>query len=391
MTLTRAVFTCSFTRCFKLSALSAALFLTACGGSDNDSPAAPPAPPVVVSTKLSGSVVKGPVAGAQVCGYAVAGSARGAALGICVPTDANGNYTLSLPVASGPLWLEASGGSYTDEATSASTTLPAGVVLTTLATANGADVSAMLTPLTTLALNAARAAAGSGGTLDAAAFEAAATALLTTFGLPATLDLATTLPAFGTAANAYGTALTIISRMIAAGLTLADLLATADPADLQAAYAAAAAPAPPPATPLVISAATPAGWNGTLGMAGVQFEHGSGNNTGDGPYDAGQPYCRLAVYGLVTSGDGVAHFLQIPFRKDDKTVGLLSFGLDATFAFATQVRELGPLPGMTIDTVNRRITFVNVVVGTNSATTMTLNGTLDYPTNVAPENRAACG
>jgi hypothetical protein len=376
-------------RLFTLSALSAALWLAACGGSDDDTSAAPaPAPPVVLATQVTGSVVKGPLAGAEVCGFAVEGSARGAALGSCVTTDAEGNYTLSVPVGSGPLWLEATGGTYTDEATGVLTTLPAGVVLTTLATANGGDVSAVLTPLTTLALNAARAAVGDGA-LDAAAFEAAATALLATFGLPATLDLATEVPAFGEQPNAYGEALTIISRMVAAGLALADLLATADPAELQAAYAAAAAPTPPPATPLVISKATPADWNGTLDLAGAQFEHGSGSNTGDGPYDAGQPYCRLAVYGLLTP-DGVAHFLQIPFKKTDKSVGLVSFGLDASFA--TEARELGPLPGMTIDTVNRRITFVNVVIGTgNAANTMTLNGTLDYPTNVAPENRAACG
>jgi hypothetical protein len=376
-------------RCFTLCALSAALFLAACGGDDDDTTAAAPVvvPPAV--TQLTGAVVKGPVAGAQVCGYAVAGSARGAALGTCVTTDANGNYTLSLPVASGPLWLEASGGSYTDEATSAAATLPAGSVLASLATANGGNVTAMLTPLTTLALNAARAAVGSTGTLDAAAFQAAATALLATFDLPATLDLTSTLPAFGTAANDYGTALTIVSRMVAAGLTLADLLATANPADLQAAYQAAAAPTPPPATPLVISAATPAVWNGTLGQATAQFEHGSGSSTGDGPYDAAQPYCRLAVYGLLTS-DGVAHFLQIPFRKDNKELGLVSFGLDASFA--TEAREQGPLPGLTIDTVNRRITFVNVVIGTgNAAKSLTLNGTLDYPTNVEPANRAACG
>ena len=377
-------------RCFTLCALSTALFLAACGGDDEDTTAATPAvPPAAAATTLTGAVVKGPVSGALVCGYAVAGSARGAALGACATTDANGNYTLSLPVGSGPLWLEASGGSYTDEATGASTTLPAGAVLATLATANGAAVTAMLTPLTTLALNAARAAAGTGGTLDAAAFQTAASALLATFGLPATLDLASTLPAFGPAANDYGTALAIVSRMVAAGLTLADLLATTNPADLQAAYQAAAAPPLPPAMPLVISAATPAGWNGTLNMAGAQFEHGSGSSTGDGPYDAGQPYCRLAVYGLLTA-DGVAHFLQIPFSKADKSVGLVSFGLDASFA--TEARAPGPLPGMTIDTVNRRITFVNVVIGgANSANSLTLNGTLDYPSNVEPANRAACG
>jgi len=141
------------------------------------------------------------------------------------------------------------------------------------------------------------------------------------------------------------------------------------------------------AAPLVISAATPATLNGTLDKSAAQFESNSGSDTGGAPYDATAPYCRVAAYGLV-GADGVKYFLQIPFRKDNRAVGLLVFGNDATFA--TLVRVDKPTTGVAIDVANRRITFTNFVM-TPGTVSITLNGTLEYITNVAPENRAACG
>ncbi len=253
-----------------LFALTATLALAGCGGGEDGtvtpSPAppvapapppaptppapTPPAPPPTASTTVGGAVVKGPVSGAQVCAYTVLANARGAALGSCTTSDSTGTYSLSVPAGSGPLWLEATGGSYTDEATAASATLPAGSALTAIVTANGGTVTSMLTPLTTLALNAAAASAGSSGTLDALAYSAAATQLLASFNLPAGLDIGGTLPSFGTGINSYGTALTVISQMVANGLPLATLLSTTQPSTLAAAYAAAAEPpAPPPPPP----------------------------------------------------------------------------------------------------------------------------------------------
>ena len=248
-----------------LSALFATLALAACGGGDDGSTAAapvtstpspaptppaptPPAPPPAVSTTVTGAVVKGPVAGAQVCAYTVVANGRGAALGSCTTSDAAGNYSFAVPAGSGPLWVEASGGSYTDEATGATATLPAGSPLRSIITANAGTVNTMLTPLTTLALNAAAAAIGTGGTLNAAAFSAAATQLLSAFNLPAGLNITGTLPAFGSGINSYGTALTVISQMVANGTTLAAILATSNPQALAAAYATAATP---PVTPPV--------------------------------------------------------------------------------------------------------------------------------------------
>jgi len=386
------------------STLFATLALVACGGGGSDTPtvapapiaATPPAPtppaPPPLSTTVSGSVVKGPVFGSQVCGYAVLANGRGTGLGSCTTTDASGNYTLTLPVGSGALWLEAVGGTYTDEVSAAITALPAGSALRALVTANGGSVNTMLTPLTTLALNAAAATVGASGTLNAAAFNTAATQLLAAFNLPGTLNISTTLPTFGSGINSYGTALTAISRMVANGSTLASILASAQPQALAAAYAVAANPpvVVPPVSggaPLVITGATPATWNGTLDKTASQVEHNSSGGTGFPPFASTDPFCRVSANGLLASGDGNKYYIQIPFRKDNKAVGLAVFGLDGGGMLA---RTADPTTGIAIDTVNRRITFTNFVFG-NAIRGLTLNGTIDYPTNIAPENRAACG
>jgi hypothetical protein len=208
---------------------------------------------------VAGSVVKGPVAGAQVCAYTVVANGRGSALGSCTTSDAQGRYSFAVPAGTGPLWVEATGGTYTDEVSGTAATLPAGSTLRSLITANGGTVTTMLTPLTTLALNSAIANLGTGGQLNAATFSAAAAQLLSTFNLPATLNLTDTTPTFGTGINSYGTALTVISQMAANGTTLASLLANTNPQALAAAYAAAAAPPAPPTTPPTTPPATGSG------------------------------------------------------------------------------------------------------------------------------------
>jgi len=264
-----------------LFALTLAATLPGCGGGDDvaatpaPAPVAPTpvAPAPAVSTTVTGSVVKGPVSGAAVCAYSVVASGRGSALGSCTTSDALGRYSFAVPAGSGPLWVEATGGTYTDEATGGSATLPPGSPLRSLTTATGGTVSSTLTPLTTLALNDALARLAGSGTLDGAAFAAAAVRLLATFGLPADLAIATATPTFGAGIDSYGTALTVISRMVAAGTPLATLLATVDPAALAAAYTAAAAPTPPaptppPPPPPPSAGGTPSA-SGTLTVGGV--------------------------------------------------------------------------------------------------------------------------
>ena len=234
-------------------------------------PPPPPPPPPPASTTVTGAVVKGPVNGAQVCAYTVAGNGRGAALGPCTTSDALGNYSFAVPAGTGPLWVEATGGTYTDEATGAAATLPVGSTLRSIVTANAGTVTTMLTPLTTLALNAAAATVGTGGTLNAAAFSAAAAQLLSTFNLPATLNITGTAPTYGSGINPYGTALTTISRMVANGTTLAAILAATSPQALAAAYAAAAtppAPTPPAPIPPPAGGGSPTA-SGTLTVSGA--------------------------------------------------------------------------------------------------------------------------
>jgi hypothetical protein len=372
------------------AATGALLLAAGCGGS-SDTPAPTTTPANSGSTSVSGSVVKGPVGGAKVCAYAVADAARGAALGSCIVTTDTGTYTLSVPVASGLIWVESTGGFYTDETTGATVAMPAGAAMKTLLTANGGTLSGMLTPLTTLAMNAAQAAAAKGGTFDSAAFDVAAKALLATLGLPSTLSLNATAPLFGANLNDYGTALTVISRMNASGVTLADILGNFNPATLQASYQAAAAQAGGNAggtTSIVVSAGNPASLNGTLDAKTAQYESGSSNETMTTFLDA-DPYCRVAVYVMNNPATNNAYYIEIPFRKDTRSIGLVKFGSDATNSLLL-VRTLNPTTGVAIDTANRRITLSNLVISSTTAS-VTLNGTINYPTNAVAGNRAACG
>ena len=122
-----------------VAATALALILAACGGgSGTVTPATP------VTTTISGSAVKGPVSGATVT---VKNAATGAVLGTTT-TGPGGAYTLDVQFT-GDVIVEVSGGTYTDEATGASTALatPLRVVLN----ANGGNVTGIVTPLTTMA------------------------------------------------------------------------------------------------------------------------------------------------------------------------------------------------------------------------------------------------
>ena len=382
-------------RIVSLAATTALLTAAGCGGSDTPTSLPSPSNASGATTTVSGSVVKGPVGGAKVCAHAVTDSARGALLGSCVVTTDTGAYTLSVPAVSGMLWIEATGGNYSDETSGATLAMPAGLPMKSLLTANGGNLSAMLTPLTTLAVNAAQAAAAKGGTLDSAAFDAAVKALLAKFDLPPGLNLNATAPVFGVGINDYGTALTVISRMTKAGVTLADILATFDPATLQASFQTAAAKTgtTPPGNPggvtsIVVSAADPVSLAGTLDAKNAQYESNSSNETNTTFLDS-DPYCRVAVYVMLNPSSNFSYYIEIPFRKDTRAVGLVKYGSDGSNSFLL-IRSLNPSTGVAIDTANRRITLSNLVVASASGS-VTLNGTINYPTNVVPANRAACG
>ncbi len=201
----------------------AAAALVACGGDATSS-----APLTVVS----GSVVKGPVAGATVCAFDITAGAKGNAVGACTPTNADGVYKLSLPQASGSVLLQANGGVYTDEVTAAKTTVTGSSTFTSIVSTAGGNVVATITPLTTIAVNAARSA----GTLNPTGFTQQVGNVLTAFGLNPKLDVTTTVPVTTGTPDAHGRAMIAFSRLIATGSTLPNILATTQPALLQDAY-----------------------------------------------------------------------------------------------------------------------------------------------------------
>lgn len=232
-----------------LSVVAVAVAATACGGSGSSDDAAPTAAAPPASTaqtiEIRGAVVKGPVAGASVCAYAVAATGRAGALGPCATTAADGSYALSVAGGIADILLEATGGAFLDEATGQASGLPNGQAMTSLVSGQAGPVSAYITPLTTLAVNMARA----GGALSAASAARAANDLRTGLGLDPALDIFQTAPVVTGTANAYGAALVAISRVVRDGIPLAELLATSNVQALGAAYRAAVAGATLPTTP----------------------------------------------------------------------------------------------------------------------------------------------
>lgn len=125
------------------AAAAALLMLALAGsgcGSDSGSPGAPG------PTAAGGNVNKAPVAGAAVSVHALgAGGAPGASVAGPFTTDANGDWSGSLPAgAGGPFVLAARGGSYVDEATAGTVTIPPGRALYGLL----AGAQSSVTPLT---------------------------------------------------------------------------------------------------------------------------------------------------------------------------------------------------------------------------------------------------
>lgn len=195
----------------------AGLGLVACGGGGGGDAPAP------ASTTVSGTIVKGPVAGATVTLRKADGSACGTAT-----TDAQGRYSLATN-CTGDLVVEASGGSYTDEATGRTT--PLATPLRVVISATGGTVTGVATPLTTMAYTYAF---RNGAGVTRAAFDTQARSLANQLGL-AGVDLASTVPQVTGTTNAYGDALRGLSRYLANnGATLATVTSAvfANAADL---------------------------------------------------------------------------------------------------------------------------------------------------------------
>ncbi len=211
--------------------------IVACGG-NTDLPVF--SATVTQATVVQGAVVKGPVFGSKVCAYSLAGGTKGALIGSCVTTDGKGAYSFSLPAGSGEVLLESTGGNYIDEITAVRTTVDASSTFTAIASGTGGTISAVLTPLTTLAVNSARSA----GTLNQAGFKTQAANVLAALGLDPAIDIARATPVVEGTTNSYGRALIAFSQLLATQptsgtSTLASILATDKPMLLQSAYKAA--------------------------------------------------------------------------------------------------------------------------------------------------------
>lgn len=125
----------------------------------------PPAP--VMNTTLSGTAFNGIVSSGMVAAYAINNGTMGAQLA-SAPINNQGGFTLQLGGYAGPVMLQMSGASYTDEATQKTMVMtPADVMNAALPTvASGANISGVwMTPLTAMAQS--RALGMSGGMTQA--------------------------------------------------------------------------------------------------------------------------------------------------------------------------------------------------------------------------------
>ncbi len=164
-----------------LSGFVFAASIAACGGGGS-------AP----MSNISGSVVKGPVDGATVTFKKADGTKLGES-----KTSATGIYSFDTDYQ-GDITIEATGGTYTDEATSL--TKPLSDKLVTVVKTSGNQVVGMVTPFTTMAVKYGTKA---GKLPNASTLAQAAQTLATQMGSPS-VNLLTTAPKFGTSANAYG-------------------------------------------------------------------------------------------------------------------------------------------------------------------------------------------
>ena len=140
--------------------ISALLLITAaCGGGGGGS--TPPASNTVAGVAAAGIIKGGTV---KVFGpYSSVSGADKKQIGATVQTSlTTGAYSVDLGSYTGPVIVEVSGGSYVDEATGATTSIPAGAPLRAVAVSSTGSVNVAVTPLTELAAKQAATLAGAG-------------------------------------------------------------------------------------------------------------------------------------------------------------------------------------------------------------------------------------
>jgi len=123
------------------------LLVAACGGATNEGVGSGG------TGYVDGVAIKGPVGNAAVSAFGITGGQVSAQIGTTT-TDANGNFSMAIGTYTGPVMLQVSGGSYTDEATGTSMVMAQGDVMTATLppVAAGARTSGIqVTPVTAMA------------------------------------------------------------------------------------------------------------------------------------------------------------------------------------------------------------------------------------------------
>ena len=163
-----------------LAVVLSSLALVACGGGGGGTGAR------INAVIVSGVASKGPLKNATICAYSVINGTQGAQVGECVTTSADGNYSIDLAGYTGPVFLQASSGTYVDEATG--TTVSLSTPLRSVATTLSGSSSMAVTGLTELAYQLA---SNSSGGLTSANIQSAITSVQNNFGV---LDIVGTMP-----------------------------------------------------------------------------------------------------------------------------------------------------------------------------------------------------
>lgn len=159
-------------RMHTVGAALAALLIAGCGGGGD-------ALSEIVGTGgtgvISGVVTKGPIANATVTAFAISDGQVGPQLGTAA-TDASGGFTMNIGTYGGSVMLQASGGTYTDEATGQTMPMAAGDVMTAVLSSVAAGTttgSVQVTPVTSMAQAMAQRMSGGMSASNIAAANAA--------------------------------------------------------------------------------------------------------------------------------------------------------------------------------------------------------------------------
>ena len=203
----------TFKRGFLSIASGALLTIYGCGGGGGGSSPDPAATPSANKTLVNGVASKGPLNGSTVCAYAITNNIQSSALGACATNIVNGNYSIDIGNYTGSVLLEATGGTYIDEATGTTVTL-ASPLRSILSNVTGSKIFAAITPLTELAYQDANSVAAG---LTSTRIQSAIANVQTNFGVSDIVSIqpvdALNVPAGATAEQkTYALALATVSQ-----------------------------------------------------------------------------------------------------------------------------------------------------------------------------------